>query len=120
MLACSIARFKACALRLSANETKFYDPQSKMLFIVPPLYCSVSRINDLRSITDEGSESPRTPNVVFREGPCLSRVDIVSPELVEVLTSTQISRGQELLIDYGSEYTAWDWNMKPAERHEEQ
>jgi hypothetical protein len=100
VLWCTVERFRKYGLQLSE---KIND---QTVFIVPPEYCSATMINDPRSCQGDQTLNKRVANVAFQQS-TVTKETLVDPFVVEVITLRSIDENEELLIDYGSSFTAW-------------
>jgi DNA methylase len=103
-LSCSVNRFKRYAMGVTAADAQFGNFTGRKLFVVPPIYCSASMINDPRRTRNEASDTRRSANVEFREEPFTTLESLTDPFLCQLVALRDIDAGEEIFGDYGAGY----------------
>lgn len=123
LLGVTVDRFKTTSMQISVTGDEFRKlstPGSRgqhIMWITPAPFCVGGVINDARyrpedldfQLVQDGVVEKRTRNVIARlsTGLTSSKAGIQDYKVLSIVASRPIARGEELLMDYGSEYDTW-------------
>lgn len=108
----TVLDFETCAIRLR-SEVPSQDGKANPVWIVPAHFNAMRFINDPRAVPGEeesttGSSNARVANASFIENEHLkSREDFRRHDALTVVARRVIAPGEEIFVDYGSDYTSF-------------
>jgi hypothetical protein len=105
LLSCTVDRFKRYAMQIdTAGSFILQQEAAKLLFVVPSEWCSATKINDPRALEDEPISTTRASNAKFCAAMITSEKVLISPTVVEIVATKNISPGSEIFVDYGKDF----------------